>query len=137
MVVLCFQKHNVQYKKISFAEIACYKIDFLRHKFSDIKSMSTLEQLALIYLIQWLYCWVKDENERSRKDWLFMYFTSMSSIRNKSFICVTPFEYVKLFWYLYGMLMAVYGSHIWYYFSVCFHRINFYHIYCDENKKST
>ena len=45
-----FQKHKVQYKKRSFAEITLLicKIDCLRHKFSDIPSMSTLEQLAPI-----------------------------------------------------------------------------------------
>ena len=48
VVVLCFQKHNAQYTKWSFAEIYCCKIDFLRHKFSDIQSMSTLEQFAPI-----------------------------------------------------------------------------------------
>ena len=42
-------ENNVQYKKRSFAEINCCKIDFLRHKFSVIQSMSTLEQLAPIY----------------------------------------------------------------------------------------
>ena len=40
---------NVQYKKRSFPEITCCKIDFLLHKFSVIQSMSTLEQLAPIY----------------------------------------------------------------------------------------
>ena len=57
MVVLCFQKHNAQYTKWSFAEIYCCKIDFLRHKFSDIQSMSTLEQFAPIVKYsdyQWL-----------------------------------------------------------------------------------
>ena len=49
VTILCFQKYNVQYKKRSFAEITCCKIDFLRHKFSVIQSMSTLERLASIY----------------------------------------------------------------------------------------
>ena len=49
VTILCFQKYNVQYKKRSFAKITCCKIDFLRHKFSVIQSMSTLERLASIY----------------------------------------------------------------------------------------
>ena len=48
VVVLCFQKHNAQYKKRSFVEITFCKIDFLRHKFAVIQSMFTLEQLAPI-----------------------------------------------------------------------------------------
>ena len=47
-VVLCFQKHNVQYKTRSFAKITFCKIHFLRHKFSVIQSMFTLEQLTPI-----------------------------------------------------------------------------------------
>ena len=48
VVVRCFQKHNVQYKKRSFGEITCCNIDFLRHKFSVIQNMSVLEQFAPI-----------------------------------------------------------------------------------------
>ena len=39
---------NVQHNKRSFAEITCCKIDFLRHKFSVIQSISTLGELAPI-----------------------------------------------------------------------------------------
>ena len=46
VVILCFQKRNKQYKKGAFAGITFCKIDFLRHKFSVIQSMFTLEQLA-------------------------------------------------------------------------------------------
>ena len=77
VVVLCFQKHNVQYKKRSFGEITCCNIDFLRHKFSVIQNMSVLEQFAPICSMQWIYAWMKNENERSRKYWLFLYFMSM------------------------------------------------------------
>ena len=49
VVVHCLQKHNVQYKKKSFAEITYCSIDFVRQKFSVIQSMYTLEELAPIY----------------------------------------------------------------------------------------
>ena len=81
---------NKNYNELRWTESTCCKIDFLRHKFSVIQSMSTLEQLAPIYQIQWIYCWTKNENERSRKYWLFKYFMPMNSIKNKSLIYVTP-----------------------------------------------
>ena len=36
---------------------------------------------------------------------------SMNSIKNKSFVYLTPCGYMKLFWYQCGMLMAVYDCH--------------------------
>ena len=39
-------KNNVQYKKRFIAEIACCKIDFIRHNNSVIQGMSTLEQFG-------------------------------------------------------------------------------------------
>ena len=45
-----FAFKNITYNiKKPFAEITCCKINFLRHKFSDIQSMFTLEQLSSIY----------------------------------------------------------------------------------------
>ena len=70
---------------------------------------------------------VKNEKERSRKYWLFMYFMSLNSKKNKSFIYVTPCGCMKLFWYQCVMPMVVYGCHIditlvsastWYIFTI-------------------
>ena len=42
----------------------------------------------------------------------FMYFMTMNSIKNKSFIHVVPCGCMKLFWYQCHILMAVCGCHI-------------------------
>ena len=131
MVLLCFQKYNVQHKNRSFAEITCSKIDFLQHKISVIQSMSTLEQFTLIWSLQWIFSWIKIKNERSRIYWLLVYFMSMNITKNESFIYVTDYGCMKLFLCQYGMLNCIWLSH-WYCFCVCFQRLHFYHICCDE-----
>ena len=48
-----------------------------------------------------------------------MYFMLMNSVKNESFIYVTPCGYMKLFCYQYDTLMTAYC------FIVCFYRIHF------------
>ena len=90
VVVLCFQKPNIRNGPLLRLPVA-------KPTFCSISSVSFRACLLWNSLPQivWIYSWIMNENERSRKYWSSMYFMSMNSAKNKSFIYVTPCELPK------------------------------------------
>ena len=104
VVVLCFQKHNLQYKKRSFAEITWCKMDFLWHKFSVIYPVDTGRKLD----VHKTFVLLRSLNVLCLRGSVCLLCNSLpqSAKHSESNLYVTPCEYnnLWLFWCQCGML---------------------------------